>query len=111
VFRDVGDGECATDVDAATDLPWTRLLSDLRPETQNSFWAFGEAGDHSVDGATLASWYGLHDRAYYAELARWFPELAPAKDVAPEARLDHWNRALRSEPAGEVIERAFRQRR
>lgn len=107
VFRDVGDGETATDVDAATDQPWTRLTSDLRPETRNSFWAFGEADDHSVDAATLAEWYARHDHGYYAELARWFPELAPGAELAPEGRLAHWNAALREERALEVVGRAF----
>jgi len=110
VFRDVGDGECATDAFTANELPWTRLESDLRPETQNSFWAFGDAGDHAFDARTLARWYALHDDAYFAELARWFPELAPGGGLAPEGRLDHWNRALREERAGPLIAAAFRRR-
>jgi len=110
VFRDVGDGECATDAFTATELPWTRLESDLRPETPNSFWAFGEAAEHAVAASTLERWYRLHDDAYFAELARWFPELAPRGDLAPEARLDHWNRSLREDRAGPLTAAAFRRR-
>jgi len=109
VFRDVGDGECATDVELVRDVPWTRLLSDLRPETQNSFWALGEAGEDSVETATLEAWYRRHDDAYFAELAHWFPDLAPKATVPPDARLAHWNQALRSEHASQAIARAFRQ--
>lgn len=102
LFRDVGDGDCATDVDAAaetgSDRPWSRLVGELRPETKNSFWAFGEAGEHSIDAATLESWYAAHDDAYYGELAAALPELAPAPSTS--ARLAHWNAALRS-PCGE----------
>jgi len=112
VFRDVGDGEGGTDVEEARDVPWTRVLRDLRPETENSFWAFSDAGDLAIDSDTLQGWCALHDCAYFAELARWFPELAPGPETPPEARLDHWNRALQGESAGEAIARAFaRQRR
>lgn len=109
VFRDVGDGECATDAFAAMGMtvPWTRLEADLRPETQNSFWAFGEAAEHAVDSATLEAWYRIHDDAYYGELASWFPELAGAPGLAPEARLDHWNAALRGDRAEQAIAAAF----
>ena len=37
VFRDVGDGDCATDAREVRDVPWRRLVSDLRPETSTSF--------------------------------------------------------------------------
>ena len=110
VFRDVGDGDCGSDVESAKGVPWTRLISDLRPETRNSFWAFGEAGDHSIDSATLEGWYELHDHAYFGELARWFPELAPASDLRPEDRLDAWNRSLRGPDAAAAIARAFARR-
>ncbi len=110
VFRDVGDGECATDAFTTTKQPWTRLESDLRPETQNSFWAFGEAAEHTVDAETLARWYLQHDDGYFGELADWFPELAPPQDIAPEARLDHWNRSLREARATEAITNGFARR-
>ena len=96
VFRDVGDGDCATDAFAATDRPWTKLVADIRPETKNSFWAFGEAGEHSIDAATLDCWYTAHDAAYFAEFARALPELAPSPELALAAHLDHWNEALRA---------------
>ncbi|HKJ24344.1 MAG TPA: hypothetical protein VKB65_05935 [Myxococcota bacterium] len=107
VFRDVGDGECATDAFTATDEPWTRVTADLRPETETSFWAFGEAGRNSIAADTLSRWYARHDDAYFGELARWFPELASGPEVAPAARLDHWSRALRSDAAAPVIAAAF----
>lgn len=111
VFRDVGDGECATDAfEVTSEVPWSKLVSDLRPETANSFWAFGEAGADSIASETLARWYALHDDAYYAELSDWFPELAAPAATAPEARLDHWNGALREPRAAELIARAFERR-
>jgi hypothetical protein len=100
VIRDVGDGMCATDAFDSTDRPWSRLTSDLRPETGNSFWAFGEAGPHSVDRHTLEAWHRAHDDAYFAELAGAFPAIAPPASMPAEARLDHWNRTLRT-PLGE----------
>jgi len=109
IFRDVGDGECATDAFTASDAPWTRLEADLRPETHNSFWAFGEAGDHAVEPAVLDAWYARHDDAYFAELARWFPDAAPPTGLPPEARLDHWCRALRSDAGAHAVARAFAQ--
>ena len=111
LFRDVGDGECATDARTASDRPWTRLLSDLRPETQTSFWAFGEAGGEAIGDSTLDEWYRRHDDAYFGELERWFPELAPAPEIVREARLEHWNRALRGERAEEAVAHAFDRRR
>jgi hypothetical protein len=107
VFRDAGDGDCCTDAHTQERAPWTRLVSDLRPETRTSFWAFGEAGSESIPAAVLEHWYARHDDAYYGELARWFPGLAPGADLAPEARLDHWNRVLRSELGVEAVAGAF----
>lgn len=107
VFRDVGDGDCATDAHQATDRPWTKLVGDIRPETKNSFWAFGEAGAHSIDTATLESWYAAHDAAYFAELTHALPELAPPPTLAPAAHLDHWNAALRTARGEEAIAHFF----
>jgi hypothetical protein len=95
-MRDVGDADCATN---ALDCPgpWTRLVTEVKPEFQNSFWAFGEADDHSVGPAVLERWYAEHERAYLATLARYFPSLAP-RDPGLEAKqaLDHWNAVLRA---------------
>ncbi len=111
VFRDVGDGDCATDAREVRDVPWRRLVSDLRPETRTSFWAFGEAGEHSISADVLERWYARHDTAYYAELARWFPEIAPPSDVPRDRALGHWNEALRSDAGQEAVARAFAARR
>jgi hypothetical protein len=113
VFRDVGDAECGTDAFQCGDAPWTRVTHDLRPETENSFWAFGEAGDASIDADLLQDWYRQHDAAYFAELARWFSELAPPPALDPgdrSATLDHWNRALRSDAGEAAVARRFSRR-
>ncbi len=110
VFRDVGDGECATDARTAGAVPWTRVVADLRPETKTSFWAFGEAGEQSVEAPVLERWYAVHDDAYFAELASWFPALAPRPEISPVARLDHWNGALRSDAGVVEVARAFAAR-
>lgn len=107
VFRDVGDGECATDAFTCQGRPWTKLESDLRPETHNSFWAFGEAGVHSVDAATLEQWYARHDDAYYDELDRCFPALTPTASIHPDARLEHWNKVLRTAEGEAAVTRYF----
>lgn len=106
VFRDVGDAECATDTFERTRVPWTRLEGPLRPETQNSFWAFGEADDHAVRPEVLERWYRLHDRGYFGELARWFPELAPGRSRVD--RLAHWSRVLSTRSGAAAVSRAFR---
>jgi hypothetical protein len=111
VFRDVGDGDCATDAREVRDVPWRRLVSDLRPETRTSFWAFGEAGEHSIPADVLERWYARHDAAYYDELARWFPEVAPPPDLSRDHALGHWNQALRSDAGQEAVARAFAARR
>jgi hypothetical protein len=95
VLRDLGDALCATDALVCAREPWTQLLHDLRPETRNSFWAFDEAGDHSVPAEVLQSWLERHDRAYLQMLARFFPALAPAAALDPEPAFAHWNSALR----------------
>jgi hypothetical protein len=108
LFRDVGDGECATDAFECSDVPWTQLRCDLRPETKTSFWAFGEAAEHSVEASILERWYRAHDDAYYGELARWFPRIAPGTGIDPSARLEHWNTVLRSDAGREAVVARFR---
>lgn len=107
VFRDVGDGDCATDAFTAVERPFTKLVADIRPETKNSFWAFGEAGEHSIEQSVLDGWYAAHDDAYFGELARVLPELAPPAETRPEARLDHWNAILRGARGEEALARHF----
>jgi SAM-dependent methyltransferase len=110
VFRDLGDTYCATDAFDARELPWTRLRAELRPETENSFWAFGEAGERSVAAAVLADWYARHDRAYFGELAEFFPEAAPrdARHAGGLARA--WSDALRSPHGERAVAAAFARR-
>jgi hypothetical protein len=100
VFRDLGDTYCATDAFDARGVPWTRLERDLRLETENSFWAFAEAGPCAVAPSVLADWYARHDRAYYAELAAHFPNASPDPATTPAERAAAWSRALRG-PSGE----------
>ena len=93
-LRDIGDADCATN---ALECPgaWTRLTAELKPEFHNSFWAFGEAGDHSVEPRILERWYAAHERAYFATLERYFPRLAPSDPgLDAKAALEHWNAAL-----------------
>ncbi len=110
VFRDMGDTYCATDAFEARDTPWTRLRTDLRPETANSFWAFGECGECSVDAEVLADWYARHDRAYFGELADHFPEAAPARAQGSDALAQEWSRALRRPEGERAVATAFERR-
>ncbi len=71
-LRDLGDSEPIVEDDADVTRPWQRLRADLAPETRNSFWAFDEADDCRVDTAVIDAWCDRHDRAYFAELARFF---------------------------------------
>jgi len=107
LFRDLGDGKCATDAFQSPEVPWTRLVSDLRPETQNSFWAFGSADEHSVEPSVLEAWYQEHDKAYFAELAHWFPQIAPRADLALAAHLEHWNTVLRTDEGSNAVVASF----
>lgn len=107
VFRDVGDADCATDVYMSADYPWTKMKTDLRLETQNSFWAFDQAGPNSIEVETLEKWYAAHDDAYYGELARCYPAIAPDRSIAPAARLDHWNRVLRTGEGEQAVKDFF----
>jgi hypothetical protein len=109
VFRDLGDTWCATDAFEARDLPWTRMRGELRPETQNSFWAFGEAGECAIGAEVLRDWYARHDRAYFSVLAASFPEAAPAAEGAADPA-GAWTRALRSPEGERAVAEAFTRR-
>jgi hypothetical protein len=96
-LRDIGDADCATNALECTQSAWTQLTDEVKPEFQNSFWAFGEAGDHSVEPSILERWYAEHERAYFATLARYFPGLAPSDPgLETKAALEHWNGVLRA---------------
>jgi len=110
VFRDLGDTYCATDAFEASATPWTRLRTDLRPETANSFWAFGECGDRSVEAGVLSDWYARHDRAYFAELAEHFPELAPPRSESAGELAQAWSRALRGPDGERAVAVGFERR-
>jgi hypothetical protein len=105
VLRDLGDANCATDARSCAEWPWTVLRHDLKPETKNSFWAFAEAGERSVDAATLESWYAAHDRAYFDELAQSFPLAAPPAG-APDLTA-HWSKALRGARGKRAVREGF----
>jgi hypothetical protein len=107
LFRDVGDTYCATDAFEARELPWTRLRTDVRPETQNSFWAFGEAEECSIGASVLGNWYARHDRAYFAELAAHFPEAAPSRAKGAAELASAWSRGLRGAEGERAIEAGF----
>jgi len=111
VFRDGADTECATNSQECTETPWSAFTGDVRPETQNSFWAFGESGDLRVEPDTLEAWYTLHDRAYFGELTRWLPEIAPPPAASGEELAASWTRALRSPAGAEAVAGAFHERR
>ena len=95
VLRDIGDADCVTDSIPCTEGIWSRLTGELKPETKNTFWAFDEAFDHSVETSTLERWHRAHDHAYFGTLARYFPSRAPERVVDAAASLQHWSDALR----------------
>ncbi len=96
-LRDIGDADCATNALECTQSAWTRLVGEVKPEFKNSFWAFDECGERSVDPAILARWLAEHERAYYQTLAGYFPSLAPGDPgLDGKSALEHWNAALRT---------------
>jgi hypothetical protein len=111
VFRDLGDTYCATDAFDAREVPWTRLERDLRLETENSFWAFGEAGPCAVPASVLADWYARHDRAYFAEIAAHFPDAQPSAATPAAELAAAWSRTLRGPGAERAIANGFEQLR
>jgi hypothetical protein len=110
VFRDLGDTYCATDAFEAREKPWTRLRVEIRPETRNSFWAFGESGECSVAASVLDDWYARHDRAYFAELVDHFPEAAPARTEPAQELARAWTRALRGPEGERAVASGFERR-
>jgi hypothetical protein len=112
VLRDLGDLNAVAPLGAPAPAPWTRLHAELKPETQNSFWAFDSADEQRVPAPTLERWYQRHDLAYQVELRGFFL----AGDPRPEAEIprgfEAWTAFLRSDPGARAIRLAFeRQRR
>jgi hypothetical protein len=100
-LRDLGDTAPIVEDGLDPALPWLRMSADLAPETRNSFWAFDEADDRKVDPAVIDAWCERHDRAYLAELARFF-----ALGDLP-ATLAEANALLRSAEGERAIAAAF----
>ena len=112
-LRDLGDVNPVGPAGAAGAAPFRQLHADLKPETQNSFWAFDSADDQKIPAETLAVWYERHDRAYEAELRDWFLPAAP--DAAPGAvatPCGHaaWTALLRSQRGESLIAAAWERR-
>jgi hypothetical protein len=109
-LRDLGDLNPVAPLQAPAPAPWTRLQGELKPETQNSFWAFDSADEQRVPAATLEGWYQRHDRAYQAELREFLLPGGQAPDAAAPAGFEAWTAFLRSEPGAGAIQRAFERR-
>lgn len=100
-LRDLGDAE---PVSVDPEAPWSGIAAELRPETENSFWAFEGADECGVPRETLARWYQLHERAYCDELASFFGAPPVGLDVSS---LGSW---LRTREGRAAAERAFELR-
>jgi hypothetical protein len=86
---------------------WTCLQTELKPETQNSFWAFDSADDQRVAPETLAHWYEQHDAAYQAELRAF---LDPLPEAAAPSGFEAWSAFLRSARGAVVLRAAFERK-
>jgi hypothetical protein len=108
-LRDLGDLNPVAPLARPDPAPWTRLHAELKPETQNSFWAFDSADDQKVPAETLARWFDRHDRAYQAEL-RDFLFAGGASDAPLPSGFEAWTAFLRSDPGADAVARAFQRR-
>jgi len=112
-LRDLGDVNSVAPLADAGAAPWTCLHAELKPETQNSFWAFDSADEQRIPAETLARWYEQHDRAYAAELRDFFLPSEPG-EPAPEAAAPRghqgWTAFLRSARGAAVIQAAFERK-
>ncbi|HEY8156158.1 MAG TPA: hypothetical protein VII72_18655 [Myxococcota bacterium] len=111
VLRDLGDLNPVAPLAAPAPAPWTRLHGELKPETQNSFWAFDSADEQRIPAATLERWYERHDLAYQAELRDFF--LAggpPPPGLAVPCGFEAWAAFLRSEAGADAIRQAFERK-
>lgn len=112
-LRDLGDLNPVAPLAATGTAPWRCLHADLKPETQNSFWAFDSADDQRIPAETLAAWYARHDRAYEAELRDFCLPAGPeagAPAVAAPRGLADWTAFLRSAPGAAAIQAAFERK-
>jgi hypothetical protein len=112
-LRDLGDVNPVAPLGAAGSAPFRQLHADLKPETQNSFWAFDSADDQKIPAETLAAWYEQHDRAYEAELRAWFQPGVPggaAGALAEPSGHAAWTAFLRSARGESLIEPAYARR-
>jgi hypothetical protein len=106
-LRDLGDLNPVAPLARPDPAPWTRLHGELKPETQNSFWAFDSADDQRVSTETLACWYERHDLAYQAELRDFF---FAGTDAPAPSGFEAWTAFLRSDPGADAVLRAFERR-
>jgi len=106
-LRDLGDLNPVAPLQAPAPAPWTRLHGELKPETQNSFWAFDSADEQRVPAPTLARWYERHDRAYQAELREFLLAGGSGPDAAAPCGFEAWTAFLRSEQGASAIRLAF----
>jgi len=109
-LRDLGDLNPVAPLQAPAPAPWTRLHGELKPETQNSFWAFDSADEQRVPAPTLEHWYQRHDLAYQAELREFLFAGGQEPDAAAPCGFEAWTAFLRSEPGASAIRRAFERR-
>jgi hypothetical protein len=107
-LRDLGDVNPVAPLADTGAAPWRELHADLKPETQNSFWAFDSADEQRIAAETLERWYAQHDRAYDAELGAFFLPDAPA-ERAPQGH-PAWTAFLRSAPGAAAIRAAFERK-
>jgi hypothetical protein len=105
VLRDLGDLNPVSPLVGPGPAPWSHLHGALKPETQNSFWAFDSAGEQRVSPETLARWYLRHDAAYEAELRDFLGPPTPAV-----CGFEAWTVFLRSPEGARAIQAAFARR-
>jgi hypothetical protein len=108
-LRDLGDLVPAAPKTGAGPAVWSGLDADLRPETENSFWAFDGADEQRVPADTLARWYERHDAAYQAEL-RAFLLAGDASEAGAPSGFDAWSAFLRSVRGALALRAAFERK-
>jgi hypothetical protein len=107
VLRDLGDLNPVAPLAGPGRSPWSHLHGELKPETQNSFWAFDSADEQRVAPETLARWYVRHDRAYQAELRAFLGGQGPQPATEPASGFAAWTAFLRSPDGARAIRSAW----